>query len=195
MKKLLQIALATMLVILGTFTTSINIAHAQSASPKNVLLPLEEISLSQNQIEGINDYNRRGLAIGLHGSIYKPDKFLSFFTQRGLPFAYYVNYPRIGSPESYAKDVATLQEYINKITNSEKAAVEATIKELEVCKSNNLAIGLNGDTLQPDAFNSFFAARNLHFDPYVRKGITIGESSAYDKNIATLRDYLNKFPK
>jgi hypothetical protein len=44
MKKLLQIALATMLVILGTFTTSINIAHAQSASPKNVLLPLEEIS-------------------------------------------------------------------------------------------------------------------------------------------------------
>jgi hypothetical protein len=103
------------------------------------------------------------------------------------------NLPALDKTE--AKDVATLQEYINKITNSEKAAVEATIKELEVCKSNNLAIGLNGDTLQPDAFNSFFAARNLNFDPYVRKGITIGESSAYDKNIATLRDYLNKFPK
>jgi len=202
MKKLLQIVLATILVIAGTFTMSINSANAQSASPFNVLLPLQEIAASQDQIAGLNDYQKRGLAIGINGSSYKPDQFLGFFTQRGLPFVSYVNNVagsgvRIGSSQAYAKNVATLQEYIGKITNSEKAAVEATIKELESYKSKFLAIGLNGDTLQPDGFNSFFAGRNLNFEPFVRSAsrASIGQPSAYDVNIATLGDYLSKFPK
>ena len=56
-----------------------------------------------------------------------------------------------------------------------------------------MAIGLNGDTLQPDAFFTFFKARGLPFAFFVRsrvKKVVLGEDSAYEQNIITLNKYI-----
>jgi hypothetical protein len=158
------------------------------------LLPLEEIKAAQNTINGINDYKSKNWAIGLNGDTFEPDGFLGFFTQRGLPFKYYVSNKgvSIGSSSVYAENITTLQKYVDSIRAAEHNAVNGTINELESYKSKFWAIGLNGDTLQPDGFNSFFSARNLPFKPFVRSKVSIGEESAYTQNIETLKNYLKE---
>ncbi|BAZ29879.1 hypothetical protein NIES4074_23260 [Cylindrospermum sp. NIES-4074] len=157
------------------------------------LIPAQEIRAAQEKINGIRDYQSRNWAIGLNGDNFEPDAFLGFFTQRGLAFKYYINNKgvTVGSASAYGDNIATLERYVNNIRAEEHTAVESTINELAAYKSNSWAIGLNGDTLQPDGFNSFFAARELPFKPFVRGRVSIGNESAYDENIATLRNYLN----
>lgn len=67
---------------------------------------------------------------------------------------------------------------------------EAIIKELRTYKERFWAIGVNGTTLQPDGFLTFFAARKLPFKFFVRGAVSLGEESAYDENIATLEKYI-----
>ncbi len=74
--------------------------------------------------------------------------------------------------------------------------------ELQVCQQQvsllldsqraQRAMGMDSETLQPDALLAFFTERNLPFAYYVRSrsGIAIGETSAYEKNIATLNMYM-----
>ncbi|MEH2467977.1 MAG: hypothetical protein V7K23_30830, partial [Nostoc sp.] len=56
----------------------------------------------------------------------------------------------------------------------------------------NWAIGLNGDTLQPDGFVNFFGERELPFKFFVQsQRVSLGDKSAYDQNIKTLNDYIS----
>jgi len=67
------------------------------------------------------------------------------------------------------------------------------IDKIKFYKDKYLAIGLNGDTLQPDAFFTFFKARGLPFAFFVRsrvKKVVLGEDSAYEQNIITLNKYI-----
>jgi hypothetical protein len=168
---------------------TIALASAQVVS----LIPVQEVRAAQEKIKGIQEYQHKNWAIGLNGDTFEPDGFLGFFTQRGLSFKYYVNNKgvSVGSPAAYGENVTTLERYIANIRTEERARVDAIIKELESYKSHFWAIGLNGDTLQPDGFNSFFAARELPFKPFVRSKVSIGQESAYDENVTTLRNYLN----
>ncbi len=53
------------------------------------------------------------------------------------------------------------------------------------------AIGLNGDTLDPDGFVRFFGERQLPFQFFVRsQNVSLGEQSAYEQNINTLKEYI-----
>ncbi|WNJ20565.1 hypothetical protein [Pontibacter sp. G13] len=73
----------------------------------------------------------------------------------------------------------------------ERDACEEMIQRLALYRDKNWAIGLHGDTQQPDDFALFFGSRGLPFYAYLRSpsGI-IGDFSAYQTNIDTLKVYL-----
>lgn len=146
-------------------------------------------------IAKLNDYKSKNWAIGLTGNTLVPDEFLAFFANRELPFTYYVRSQQgvsLGDPSAYQNNINTLNVYMARIKANEKALVTATIATLNDYKAKNWAIGLNGDTLQPDNLLPFFATRELVFAFYVRKpDLTLGDAAAYDKNIATLNAYLS----
>lgn len=144
-------------------------------------------------IAALNDYKTKNWGIGLTGNTLVPDGFLAFFTNRELPFTYYVRCQGVslGDASAYDKNINVLNAYTNKVKANEKALVNATIAVLNEYKSKTWAIGLNGDTLQPDNLLPFFATRELPFEFFVRKpSLSLGESTAYDKNVATLTKYL-----
>lgn len=163
--------------------------------PKTSVSAVAEAKAVNDVIKGIKDYQSKNWGIGLNGDTFQPDGFLSFFTQRGLHFKYYVvnKGVSIGSPEAYTANINELQNYISSVKISEKNQCQSVLNDLASYKSKFWAIGLNGDTLQPDAFDQFFAERGLQFFPFVRSktGVSIGDESAYDKNIATLQAYVN----
>lgn len=156
------------------------------------LIPLQEIKAALGMIKELQDYKSQNWAIGLNGDTFEPDGFLKFFTQRGLAFKYYVNNKGVSvdSPSAYDENITTLNSYIDTLRSEEYTAADSTIKELKAYKAKFWAIGLNGDTLQPDGFNTFFAARELPFKPFVRSRVSIGEESAYNVNIGTLESYI-----
>ncbi|KML38242.1 hypothetical protein D1006_07100 [Burkholderia stabilis] len=152
-----------------------------------------EINAANKTISELKDYQSRNWAIGLNGDTLAPDGFLSFFTERNLPFSYYVRARgvSVGEPSAYQANIETLTHHIAAIRASETNAVNATIRDLELYKSKNWAIGLNGTTLQPDNFLPFFGTRSVPFEYYVRSGgVELGSSSAYDTDISNLKKYL-----
>jgi hypothetical protein len=165
------------------------------ALPKVSISAIVETKVVNDTIANLNDYKSKNWGIGLNGDTFQPDGFLSFFTQRSLHFSYYVvnNGVTIGSPASYDANINELKQYLNSFQSTEKAQCQSVINDLNSYKNSFWAIGLNGDTLQPDGFNQFFAERNLPFLPFVRSSVSIGDQSAYDKNIATLQSYMNGF--
>lgn len=86
------------------------------------------------------------------------------------------------------------QELNNQSTPKAKIKIAKTIIDrIKSYKDKYWAIGLNGDTLQPDAFLTFFKARGLPFAFFVRSGVKnvgLGEYSAYEQNITTLNKYI-----
>jgi hypothetical protein len=72
--------------------------------------------------------------------------------------------------------------------------VDQTIAELQTYEGRFWAIGLNGDTLQPDGFQRFFAARDLNFRFFVRSmpRLSLGDSLAYQENQRELRSYRHR---
>lgn len=153
-----------------------------------------EINAANSTITELKDYQSRNWAIGMNGDTLAPDGFLSFFTERNLPFSYYVRARgvAVGEPSAYGANIDTLAQHIAAIRAAETNAVNATIRDLELYKSRNWAIGLNGTTLQPDNFLPFFGTRSVPFDYYVRSGgVELGSPSAYDNNIRNLKQYLN----
>jgi hypothetical protein len=152
-----------------------------------------ELQACNTVIAGILDYQNKNWAIGMTGDTLQPDSFLAFFTARKLAFLYYVRSSdgvSVGDPDAYQKNIDTLHEYMDELIANEKKQVEAQIQELKNYKTNNWAIGLNGDTLQPDGFMPFFAQRELPFFMYVQnESLAVGDSSCYDKNINMLLSY------
>jgi arylsulfatase A-like enzyme len=66
-----------------------------------------------------------------------------------------------------------------------------TIEELRNYQQRYWGIGLNEGTFEPDGFLTFFASRKLPFKFFVRGGgVSLGQPSAYDQNIATLENYI-----
>ncbi|WP_017721530.1 hypothetical protein [Kamptonema formosum] len=160
--------------------------------PQVGLLPKEEIEAAQATITELNNYKSRHWAIGLNGDTLQPDGFLKFFSDRNLPFQFYLrNYASIGDPSAYDLNISTLQNYIQIVRDREIQACQGTINELSNYKDRYWAIGLNGDTLQPDGFVTFFGVRNLPVQFFVQsQGVSIGDYSAYDQNIGTLESYI-----
>jgi hypothetical protein len=156
------------------------------------MLPKQEIEATKQKIAELQDYKSRFWAIGLNGDTLQPDGFLQFFEERGLPFKYFVRSQiSVGDESAYDKNIATLKNYIQHVRTPEIDACQSTITELKTYKEKFWAIGLNGDTLQPDGFIVFFGVRNLPFKYFVRvQGVSLGEQSAYDENIATLETYI-----
>jgi len=76
------------------------------------------------------------------------------------------------------------------VPKQEIEAAKKIIAELEEYKKKNWAIGLNGDTTQPDGFLTFFNQRKLPFKFYLLNQVRLGGYSAYDENIATLEKYI-----
>ncbi|MEG4499832.1 Dyp-type peroxidase [Microcoleus sp. F10-C6] len=76
------------------------------------------------------------------------------------------------------------------VPKEEIQAAQNMIVELRNYQQQNWSIGLNGDTFQPDGFLAFFNQRNLSFKFYLQNQFPLGDSSAYDENIATLNQYI-----
>lgn len=113
--------------------------------------------------------------------------------QRKLPFKFYLqNQVGLGESSAYDDNIKTLNKYIEDVINQESDACEYKIAELEEYNGLNWAIGLNGDTLQPDGFVNFFGERELPFKFFVQsQRVSLGDKSAYDQNIKTLNDYIS----
>ena len=76
------------------------------------------------------------------------------------------------------------------VPKQEIEAARAVIEELRQYQQRNWSIGFNGDTMEPDGFLTFFDQRNLPFQFYLLNQVPLGDSSAYDRNIATLEQYI-----
>ena len=76
------------------------------------------------------------------------------------------------------------------VPQQEIQAAQKIIAELRNYKQRNWAIGLHGDTTQPDGFLTFFNQRQLPFEFYLLNKVPLGDYGAYDKNIATLNRYI-----
>jgi hypothetical protein len=157
-------------------------------------VPKQEIQAAQNIIAELRNYKQRNWAIGLNGDSTQPDGFLTFFNQRKLPFEFYLlNRVRLGDSSAYDRNIATLNKYIEDVITQDIDACEYKIAELKEYKGLNWAIGLNGDTIQPDGFVNFFGERELPFEFYVQsQNVSLGDGSAYDKNITTLNNYITE---
>ena len=162
--------------------------------PEISTLPKLEIESAKSLAAELLDYKNRYWAIGLNGDTLQPDGFLKYFQDRNLPFEYFVRSSTgvtVGKETAYDANIATLKKYEETLLENEKNACNSKITELGQYKEKNWAIGLNGDTLLPDGFVEFFGDRKLKFDYYVRsQGLSLGEESAYENNMATLRNYL-----
>ncbi len=155
--------------------------------------PKQEIEAAQKTISELKDYKSRNWAIGLNGDTLEPDGFVVFFGVRELAFNFYVRSQGVslGDSSAYDKNIATLEQYVETIRDKEVSTSNSQINELQDYKARNWAIGLNGDTFNPDGFLKFFKERELPFRFYVQnKGVSIGNSSAYDENITTLNNYI-----
>ncbi|MCD4483428.1 hypothetical protein LQR31_02945 [Chromobacterium vaccinii] len=154
----------------------------------------QEIEAADGVVKQLKEYQSKNWAIGLNGDNLAPDNFLAFFTERQLPFAYYVRAQgvSVGEPSAYQINIDTLNHYVALIRSSEGIAVHGVITQLNHYKANNWAIGLNGSTLQPDDFLPFFDTRGVAFAYYVRSGgVELGTPAAYDNNIRALQQYLD----
>lgn len=75
---------------------------------------------------------------------------------------------------------------------AEVAWAKQSIAQINDYRAKNWAIGLNGDTAQPDGFTASFAERDLICDTYLLNFFQVGSPAAYDKNIQTLVDYIER---
>ncbi len=162
-------------------------------------VPKQEIQAAKNMIKELENYKAKNWGIGLNGETSEPDGFLRFFNQRNLPFKFYVESSssevpvKVGENNAYDENIATLNQYIEDLRNQEIDASEYKIAELKEYKELYWAIGLNGDTLEPDGFVSFFGERELPFKFFVDSGnVSLGDKSAYEQNIETLKKYIKK---
>lgn len=105
---------------------------------------------------------------------------------------YLQNHASLNDSKAYDENIKTLNKYIQDVRNQEIEASEFKIAELKEYQERNWAIGLNGDTREPDGFLSFFGERELPFQFYVRsKNVSLGDTSAYNRNIKTLNKYIS----
>lgn len=161
--------------------------------PQHCPMASAEIGAAQQMISDLHLFRANLWPVGLRGDTLQPDRFLKFFTDRELPFEFHMHSQgvSVGEQSAYDANVQTLQVYIDSIRQAETAACTATIADFNHYRELNWAIGLNGDTLQPDQFISFFGERQLPFAYYVRsRGVALGEPSAYRVNIETLERYV-----
>lgn len=157
-------------------------------------VPIQEIEAGKNIIMELLDYQRQNWAIGLHGDTRQPDKFLTFFNQRELPFKFYLlNQFRLGDSTAYKENIKTLAEYLEDAINQEIEASEYKITELKEYQRLNWEIGVfcRNEAWETDTLVNFFGERELPFEFYVpsKKSVPDG-SDAYTKNIATLEAYI-----
>lgn len=158
-------------------------------------VPKQEIQAAREIIAELRNFQKNNWAIGLSGDTLEPDGFLRFFNQRDLPFKFYLlNQVALGDSSAYDENIATLNRYIEDVCHQEIEASEYKIAELTEYKELCWAIGLNGNTLEPDGFVSFFGERKLPFTFFVRmrsRNVCLGDESAYGQNIATLNNYIS----
>ena len=178
------------------FAPSMSFLRSFAPAPfRNIVfrgVPKQEIEAARNMINQLQDYKKGNRAIGLHGNTTEPDDFLTFFNQRKLTFKFYLrNKVSVGDSTAYDKNITTLNKYIEDVRYQEIEASEYKIAELKEYKELYWAIGLNGDSLEPDGFVRFFGERQLPFKFFVRsKNVSFGDESAYSQNIATLTNYI-----
>lgn len=72
----------------------------------------DEVAAVDNTIATLKDWQSKNWAIGLSYSACQPDGFARFFSQRGLPIAYYVvGHCTYGDPSAYGVNIQTLENY------------------------------------------------------------------------------------
>ncbi|WP_199302844.1 Dyp-type peroxidase domain-containing protein [Oscillatoria sp. FACHB-1406] len=183
------------------FAPSMSFLKSLAPAPsRNIIfrgVPKQEIEAAQATIAELEKCRETNCGIGLCGDPLEPDELLTFFYQRNLPFkAYLIEGLVLGSASAYQQNITTLEQYIEDLCNQEIEASEYKIAELEEYKELYWAIGLQGDTLEPDDFVNFFGERDLPFQFFVRgENVLLGDESAYDQNIKILIEYIHSLER
>lgn len=153
---------------------------------------MDEFQWAKDTVAGIKDYKAKNWAIGLNGDTGQPDGFLSSFAARELNCVTYIRGAglSLGDPSAYDRNIAAVQNYIAVERTEEIKSANDLINEIASYKAQNWAIGLNWPDGQPDGFAKYFAVRGLPIAYYLRGNVAVGDPSAYDKNVTTLKGYI-----
>ena len=155
---------------------------------------LDELQWAKGIIAGLNDYKSKNWAIGLNGDTGQPDGFLVAFAARELNLVTYIRAVglSIGDATAYDRNIAIVKNYIDVERQQEIKGASDLINQILSYKAQNWAIGLAWPDGQPEGFTKYFAARGLPIAYYLRGTISVGDPTAYDKNIVTLKAYIGR---
>jgi hypothetical protein len=153
---------------------------------------LSEVAWAKDTIIKIFEHKIRSRAIGIREDTKQPDDLFLSFMKRDLAFASYVRRPdlSVGTADAYLQNIGTLDNYIERLRQQEIKSVNSTINEVLALKAQGWSIGLSWPGGQPDDFARYFAARDLLIACYVQGAVSVGDSGAYDRNVATLNAYI-----
>lgn len=155
---------------------------------------LAEVSWARNTIIKIREHKVKNLPVGLDPETAQPDALFIDFAQRGLTLELYVPGRSIsfGSPEAYMHDVALIVGYVARRRQEELRSASDRIREILALKAEGWPVGLSWPDGQPDSIATYFALRGLPVASFIRGKVNVGDDSAYDRNIATLKEYVHK---
>lgn len=153
---------------------------------------LSEVAWARDTITNILEHKIRSRSIGIREDTKQPDDLFLSFMKRDLPFASYVRRPdlSVGTADAYLQNIGALDSYIERERQLEIKSVNGMINEVLALKAQGWSIGLSWPGGQPDDFARYFAARDLLISCYVHGPVSVGDSGAYDRNVATLNAYV-----
>lgn len=153
---------------------------------------LREVKWASETIIKIQELKIRDKPMGFESGSAQPDAILADFTFRDLPLAPYYRGPglSIGGADAYLQNIGTIVGYIERERQEEIQSAQKKIHEILALKAQDSAIGLAWPNAHPDDFSRYFVIRQLPIAYYVRGPVSVGDSSAYEKNIATLNAYI-----
>lgn len=155
---------------------------------------LSELRWAEEMIQKIREYKIQNRPIGINPESGQPDDVFVQFARRDLALEPYVSVPAlsIGSPDAYMHNISAIINYISQRRLKEIRSAHDKMRQILSLKAQLWPVGLSWPDGQPDSIAAYFALRGLPVACYVRGQVNVGDESAYDKNVAALKDYVMK---
>lgn len=153
---------------------------------------LREVKWARDMIIKIQEYKIKDWPMGFQQKSTQPDDIFAEFTFRDLPFAPYCHRPdlMIGTADAYTRNIGTICGYIERERQEEILSAQKKITDILSFKARDSAVGLGWPNGHPDDLSRYFVIRGLTIAHYLHGNVSVGEASAYDKNIEALNEYI-----
>jgi hypothetical protein len=153
---------------------------------------LAEVQWARETIVRLKELKIRSAPLGVDRGTTQPDELFRAFARRELPFFAYLRGGRydLGAPDAYTANITTIVNYIEQERQEEIRSVHAKIRELTAAQAEGLGVGLTAPGGHLDDLARYFAVRHLPVSFYSRGTPGVGAPTAYEENLARLREYV-----